>query len=89
MFDEHPKPEPVKPGRSKNVTVVPRGDLITNDRSPIHEWFTPTVVEVKSELDAVPSNRMAKCVIGPRPDTFTVVSTPVTLLSGMATAGPV
>ena len=84
----HPEPVAGTPGRSKNVTFVPAGELKVNFRSPTQEWLTPTVVEFASAL-GVPSNRKLRSVIVQALPTTTGILTPAATLSGMATAGPV
>ena len=85
----HPNVVAGTPGLSKKVTLVAPGDVRVNLRSPIHEWFTPTVVDKGSVLPAVPSKRKFKSVIVPTPLTLIGISTPKAMPSGITTAGPV
>ena len=90
MFEGHPTSLIAgAPGRSKKVTVVPPGEVSLKIRSPINEWFTPTVVDVGSGLETVPSKRKFRSVIDESPLTANVILTPAGTLSGMGTAGPV
>ena len=89
LFVEHPKVDAGTPGRSKNVTDVPPGDVSLKARSPTHEWLTPTVVDNGSSLGAVPPNRKLRSAILPTPATTIGILTPAGSESGISTAAPV
>jgi len=89
LFVAHPNVDAGTPGRSKNVTDVPPGDVRRNAMSPTHEWLTPTVVDNGSSLGAVPPNRKLRSEILPTPETTIGMFTPAGRLSGISTAGPV
>jgi hypothetical protein len=77
------------PGRSKNTTFVPPGDVSVNLRSPTHVWFTPTVVEPAVPL-GVPSNRKFRSLtVHAGAPTTIGIFTPASALSVIATGGPV
>src|SRR5512144_2611754 len=46
---------PAPPAALKSVAVRPLGEISLNDRSPTHEWSTPTVVEPTFASQLVPS----------------------------------